>query len=42
MYHNIRLEDRTCELYQSNEIEDEIHFIYNSYFYKCKEYSIIQ
>ncbi len=26
-YHNIRLEECTCELCQSNEIEDEIHFI---------------
>ncbi len=26
-YYNIRLKDHTCELSQSNKIEDEVHFI---------------
>ncbi len=35
-YHNITLEERTCELCQSNEIEDEIHFICKCNFLKVK------
>ncbi len=35
-YHNIRLEERKCELCQSNEIEDEIHFICRCNFLNVK------
>ncbi len=35
-YHNIRLEECTCELCQSNENEDEIHFICRCNFQNVK------
>ncbi len=41
-YHNIRLEECTCELYQSKEIEDEIHFTCRCNFLNVKAHSIIQ
>ncbi len=36
-YHKIRLEKHTCQLCQSNEIEDEIHFICRCNFLNVKQ-----
>ncbi len=36
VYHSIRLEEHKCELCQSNEIEDEIHFICGCNFLNVK------
>ncbi len=36
LYHNIRLEERTCKLCQCNEIEHEIHYICRCNFLNVK------
>ncbi len=40
-FHNIRLEEHTCELCQSNEIEDEIYFICKCNFLNVKHTALL-